>query len=286
MIIVRLMGGLGNQLFQYACGRALALRTGHELVLDPSLLDTRSPTAPRCFNLGAFNIAARLSTPEDTLEKPSWLDRVRRRLGLRVTAALNTLHEQGLRFNPGIFPAQFDRLCLVGYWQTEKYFHDCTDTIRRDLTPRAAPDPALCAQIDAVNSVSLHIRRGDYVADAKINSVHGTCALDYYRRAATHIASQTCAPEYFVFTDDPGWARENLKLALPLHFVSDGKRANVEELVLMSRCRHHITANSSFSWWGAWLNPRHDKLVCAPRVWFHDPALDASDLVPDTWTRL
>ena len=194
MIIVRLLGGLGNQMFQYACGRALALRTGHELVLETDLLDTRSPTAPRCFNLDAFHIAGRLATPADMDERLSFLDRVRRRLGLRVTPALQTIREQGMRYAPEIFPARFTRLCLVGYWQSEKYFHDCADAIRRDFAPRAALDATLLAQMEATDSVSLHIRRGDYVADSMSNSVHAYCSLDYYRRAPTHIAGQLHAP--------------------------------------------------------------------------------------------
>jgi hypothetical protein len=289
MIIMRLMGGLGNQMFQYACGRALALRTGHKLVLETGLLDTRSLTAPRVFALDAFTIAARLATTADMAEHIPLLDRVKRRLGLRVPSAMQTIREPHLHFAPGLFPAQFDRLCLVGYWQSERYFADHATVIRRDLALRADRearlDAAWLARMAAVNSVSLHIRRGDYAADAKINSVHGVCPLDYYRRAAAHIAGQTRTPEFFVFSDDPVWVREHLKLDFPLHLVSDGRLRDFEELTLMSRCRHHIIANSSFSWWGAWLNPRPDKIVCAPRIWFLDPALDARDLVPGAWFR-
>lgn len=289
MIIVRLLGGLGNQLFQYACGRALALRTGHELVIETGLLDTRSLTAPRFYALDAFNISGRLATPADMAEDFSLLDRIQRRLGLRVASALTTIQEPHTHFAPDLFPTQFDRICLVGYWQTEKYFQDYKEIIRSDLALRAEHaarlEAGLLARLAAANSVSLHIRRGDYVADAKINSVHGTCPLDYYRCAAAHIAGQVRSPEFFVFSDDPAWVRENLKLDYPLHLVSDGRLQNFEELTLMSRCHHHITANSSFSWWGAWLNPRPDKLICAPRTWFLDPALNARDLVPDSWLR-
>lgn len=289
MIIVRLLGGLGNQMFQYACGRALALRTGHALVLESSLLDTQHPTAARFYALDAFAIDARLATPADMAAPLSLLDRVRRRLGRPVAAALPTLQEPHTHFAPDLFPAHFDRLCLVGYWQSEKYFADHADAIRRDFALRAAPaarlDAALLARLAAVESVSLHIRRGDYVDNPKTNAFHGVCPPDYYRRAAAHIAGQVHAPEFFVFSDDPDWVRENLKLDFPLHLVSDGRLQNYEELTLMSRCHHHIIANSSFSWWGAWLNARPGKIVCAPRTWFRDPALDTRDLVPPAWFR-
>ncbi len=286
MILVRLMGGLGNQMFQYACGRALAWRTGHALVLDPSHLATRHPTAPRRFSLDAFPIAARLATPADTAEAQSLPALLWRRFGRPLASDLTMACEHGLRFQPDLFPARFQRLCLVGYWQTEKYFSDCADLIRRDFAPRTAPDPALAARLAAAPSVALHIRRGDYAADATINSVHGLCPLDYYHRAAAHLAERVGRPQFFLFSDDPDWARAHLQLEHPLHVISDGRRAPAEELALMTCCRHHITANSSFSWWGAWLNPRPDKLICAPRAWFRDPALDATDLVPATWLRL
>jgi hypothetical protein len=289
MIIMRLMGGLGNQMFQYACGRSLALRTGHELVLETGLLKRRHLTTPREFGLDAFNIAARLATRADMADGISLLGRVKRRLGVHVSATLPTIEEPSLPSAPSLFPAQFDCLCLVGYWQSEAYFAAHADVIRRDLALRAGPaarlDAALLARLAAPEAVSLHVRRGDYVADAKTNQFHGVCPLDYYRRAADHIAKQVRAPEFFVFSDDPGWVREHLQLGFPLQVVSDGRLRDFEELTLMSRCHHHIIANSSFSWWGAWLNPRPDKIVCAPRTWYADPTRDARDLVPAAWFR-
>ena len=135
--------------------------------------------------------------------------------------------------------------------------------------------------------MSLHIRRGDYVSNAKIAGVHGTIALDYYARAAALIAERAGGdPVFFVFSDDPAWAAANLTLGWPTRIVDhNGARAS-EDLRLMAACRHHIIANSSFSWWGAWLSPAADKTVVAPQPWFRDPALDDSTIVPQGWIRL
>ncbi|MCX7010449.1 MAG: alpha-1,2-fucosyltransferase, partial [Kiritimatiellaeota bacterium] len=287
MIIVRLMGGLGNQMFQYACGRALALRTGHKLVLDPSdIVGLSSPGAPRRYSLQDFQLSVRVSA---TAALPGLLDQVRRRLGLRMRAVPQLVQEPHIPHAPALFPAHFAKVMLRGYWQSEKYFLDHAAVIRRDFTLPPARlaqlDPPLRRQVEATASVSLHIRRGDYAQDPGVSRVLGVCPLDYYQRAVACLASRVPAPEFFVFSDDPAWVRANLRLDYPLHLVSDGQRRPSEELTLMAHCRHHITANSSFSWWGAWLNPRPDKLVCAPRIWFRDPTLDARDLVPDTWLR-
>ena len=289
MISVRLEGGLGNQMFQYACGRALALRTGHELVLDTRAFEQQGQNTPRHFSLSVFTLAARVATTADLAENISWLDRARAKLGLRAPSALHTIREPHFHFAPDLFPAQFQRLALAGYWQSEKYFSDHAAAIRQDFTLRpervARLDAALLERMQSTHSVSLHIRRGDYVANAATHQYHGVCSLDYYRHAAAQLAEQLRTPEFFVFTDDPAWARENLQLDFPQHLVSDGRWQDFEELTLMSRCRHHIIANSSFSWWGAWLNPRPDKIVCAPKVWFKNSPNDTRDLVPAAWRR-
>ena len=286
MIVVRLMGGLGNQLFQYACGRALALRTGHQLVLDPSGIFSLHPDAPRSYALQAFRLPVRVSA---TAALPSLLNRVRRRLGLRMTATPQLVQEAQTPYTPAAFPAHFTHLVLSGYWQTEKYFQVYAGQLRQELTLPAARlarlEPTLQRQMETTTSVSLHIRRGDYVRDPGASRVLGVCPPDYYQRAVACLAERVQAPEFFVFSDDPGWVRANLKLDFPMHLVSDGRRPPVEELMLMAHCRHHIIANSSFSWWGAWLNPRTDKLVCAPRTWFRDPTFDARDIVPEAWLR-
>ena len=179
---------------------------------------------------------------------------------------------------------------MEGYWQSYRYFADAADKIRQELTPRDPMEPgnaAVAAEIDAVEAVSLHVRRGDYVTNAGAAPFHGLCSLDYYRAAVNHVRARVGAPHLFIFSDDHDWARDNLRFDLPTTYVvANPPDRGFRDMQLMARCRHHITANSSFSWWGAWLNPRHDKIVVAPQAWFADPKIDTRDLIPQGWTRL
>jgi hypothetical protein len=125
------------------------------------------------------------------------------------------------------------------------------------------------------------------VADPKTRAVLGPCSLDYYRSAARHVAERVATPEFFVFSDDIAWARDNLDIAFPCHFIDDNRgMESYNDMRLMSLCRHHILANSSFSWWGAWLNPRADKIVVAPGRWFVGGERRVDDLVPQGWVTL
>ena len=135
--------------------------------------------------------------------------------------------------------------------------------------------------------MSLHVRRGDYASDPNASAVHGLCSLDYYAAAVAHIGRFVPRPRYFVFSDDPTWASEHLKLPGDTVIVEHNDGAtSYEDLRLMSRCRHHVIANSSFSWWGAWLNPRADKIVVAPSRWLAETTRACPDICPTSWVRL
>ncbi|TRZ97100.1 MAG: alpha-1,2-fucosyltransferase [Rhodocyclaceae bacterium] len=189
---------------------------------------------------------------------------------------------------PGISETT-DNCFLVGNWQSEKYFSDIENTIRTDFTFRKPPnsrDQEWISLIGNCQSVSLHVRRGDYAIHAKTRAVLGLLPLDYYRSAADLVASRSGFPEFFIFSDDIPWAREHLDIPFPCHYVDHNKGAESHnDMRLMSSCRHHIIANSSFSWWGAWLNPASDKIVIAPRRWFAN-GWDAKDLIPEGWVSL
>jgi hypothetical protein len=294
IVVVRLIGGLGNQMFQYAAGRALALRHGAELKLDLSGFDAYRR---RRYELDALSIRATVATDEDLAQfgvaaKPRWwfADRVRRRLRIpRKIRALPVYRERHFQFDPAM-PALRPPVYLDGYWQSEKYFSDCAATLRREFTANAPLDPtnaAIAACIDAVTAVSLHVRRGDYVDDPRTSRYHGTCSLNYYRRAIEQVAARAASPHTFVFSDDAEWTRANLHLDVPTTFV-DANPADrgFRDMQLMSRCRHHVVANSSFSWWGAWLDPSPDKIVVAPERWFNADGIDTRDLIPTTWVTL
>lgn len=178
---------------------------------------------------------------------------------------------------------------LAGYWQSEKYLSDVSETIRADFTfrhPLSEQNAELAGRIGQTMAVSLHVRRGDYVSDTKTNAAHGLCSLEYYRAAVLHIAKHVERPKFFVFSDDIAWVKTNLKIDYPCRYVDHNLGAeSYNDMRLMSLCRHHIIANSSFSWWGAWLNPRADKLVIAPRKWFANES-DTKDLLPIGWKTL
>ncbi len=296
MVIVRLIGGLGNQMFQYAAGRSLALRHGVALKLDISGF---ADYPLRRYSLGCFNIVEEFASPEEIARVKSpprrRLVRLIRRAWRKVAGPppyyrQPVFQESMLRpFDPNIWRTPRD-VYLDGYWQSEKYFKDIEHIIRSEFTFRPEQDLQsrdIAAMIAETNSVSIHVRRGDYVSNPLTNRVHGVCGLDYYAACVRFMADRVGKPHFFVFSDEPEWAAENLRFAYPMTFVThnrDGRE--YEDLRLMSLCRHHIIANSSFSWWGAWLNARAGKIVLAPQRWFNEPDRDTSDLVPDGWIRV
>jgi hypothetical protein len=196
--------------------------------------------------------------------------------------------EESLAFNPSIFATAITY--ATGYWQSEKYFSDISDIIRREFTVKKEPaglNRQILAKIDSVNAVSLHIRRCDYVTNAVALKTLGALSLDYYFNALNIIIKQIKNPHVFVFSDNMQWAKENLKKSFPIYFLDyNDKDADFEDMRLMSRCKHNIIANSSFSWWGAWLNKNPDKIVIAPEKWFSEYDGNTLDLIPNKWLRI
>lgn len=291
MIIVRIMGGLGNQMFQYAAGRQLAAT--HNTVLKLDISDFKDYNL-HDYGLSVFNIRELFATPEEiTLFKEPESSALKKKLKklLRCPGKLGITHirENQYHFDPKILTMP-DSVYLDGYWQSERYFSNIADIIRAEFTvklPQTGKNMELARRITSCESVSLHVRRGDYVTDEKTKTIHGTCDLDYYARCIERLAEKVHRPCFFIFSDDPGWTEENLRITHPAIFVShNGPKKNYEDLRLMSQCRHHILANSSFSWWGAWLNQYPDKLVLSPDRWFKEKKFNTKDLIPSTWQRL
>lgn len=201
---------------------------------------------------------------------------------------MEIVREQGIDYSP-ISVAKPDRpVLIVGYWQSNKYFHDAEEIIRRDFefkTPHETTNPELSRALQHPNSVAVHVRRGDYVSNPQAAVVHGTCGIDYYIEAA-HLLRQRCPNAvFFVFSDDLPWARANLRFLEPCHFVMGDTREPARDLHLMTMAQNFIIANSSFSWWGAWLGRAPNKVVIAPRRWFAN-GRDTPDLIPNDWIRL
>ncbi len=292
MIIVRLDGGLGNQLFQYATGRALAMRHGTELVLDTTALGShgRGRTA-RQLELQRFRCLARAATTAE-LRGLSLLRRLPRLA--RLLTGRHVHVERGLGHDPGVASLP-DGSYLSGYWQSFKYFEDIAPTLLADLRPAQPLSPASQALADGMAgtaTVAVHVRRGDYVSLAAAAQLHGSLPITYYEAAIDRVRHAVAAPRFYLFSDDPAWCRANLPLdAAETVAVTHNQGENAwQDLVLMSRCQHHIIANSSFSWWSAWLadqrGPVAQRQVMAPARWFAGQAHDTRDRFPAHWQAL
>lgn len=293
MVIVRLLGGLGNQLFQYAAARRLSILHQTSLKLDISFFASQSL---RRYGLGPFCIQEQLAEPEEIALvrglSGNWSNRICSRLNRRFTPFYRPHVYAEWRLGP--FSSDILRtskdVYLDGYWQSEKYFADVGDVVKREFVIKYEQDHRsreVGEEIRNAQSVCIHVRRGDYLSESTTNQVHGVCGLDYYDRCVRFLAERIPNPQFFVFSDDIGWTRQNLHLEYSTTFVDhNGATREYEDLRLMSMCKHNIIANSSFSWWGAWLNTNPGKMVLAPRRWFNDPSLDTRDLLPDSWMKL
>ncbi len=279
MIIVQINAGLGNQMTKYALGRHLAILNKTNLKLDISTFRTYKL---HNYGLDRFNIQASLATPQEIRRLKTC--NIRRRLGLIKTS--HVIEKESSIFDESILSLRGD-FYLEGYWQVEKYFKDIEDIIRNDFQVKEAltgKNKEVADMIADSNSVSLHIRRGDYLDHPEI---YATFGLDYYLRAVEFIARQFINPTCFIFSDDMPWVKKNLKLDFPATYVDHNlANKNYEDLRLMSLCQHNIIANSSFSWWGAWLNNNKNKLVIAPKKLFNNPAQSEKDCIPESWVRI
>lgn len=290
-IIARIEGGLGNQLFQYAAARSLADRLGCDLALDLRGLDENGD---RPFQLDLYRIRASVASRQQLQELP---DRRASRWG-RIRANLSQFAPALFSFpvfwpRSFAFDARFEQIgrpvYLVGYWQSEKYFAWNRPRLLQDiqlLVPLPVTTPLL-DEIRSTRSVALRIRRGDYVSSTATAQFHGLCDIGYYHAAIN--ALKACFPDIhvFVFSDEPAWAQINLLLDVPTRYVdaNPADRGYID-LELMHHCRHHVIANSSFSWWGSWLCESGEQVVYAPDRWFAETTTDTSDLVPARWTRI
>lgn len=295
MIIVRLSGGMGNQMFQYALGRTLSLANGVPLGLDLSFLLDRTPHPSwqhftfREYDLSIFNIEAEVIPRKRIPFLYRW--HFSGRIMLYVDALRRRFfktpgNEKSFRFDPCVLSLG-PNAYLEGSWQSPKYFADIDDVLRRDFTMKdALPESteALLSQIKNSNSVCIHVRRGDFVG----NSFHGVASLAYYRESLARLRELVQIDTLYVFSDDIAWCEKNLSLPLPTVFVSDEYRGEKARghFALMVGCRHFIIANSSFSWWAAWLGSAQDKVVIAPKQWFGDPSIHTEDLIPEQWIRI
>jgi hypothetical protein len=300
-ILIRFMGGLGNQLFQYALGRHLSLIHDRPLKFDISGYTATKPdwkAGTRLFGLAAFNVTGQIATAAELSEFETY-----RRAGTigRIARLANSLtpfrHRRYIqeppseywRFSDRILTSPLaDHILLDGFWQSEKYFESIAATIRKDFNPTlpaTGENAAMLSCISGTNSIAIHVRHGDNATGAA-NEL-GVLPLEYYNEAAGLIAGKVDKPHFFVFSDDPGWARDHLTFPGPTTFVvHNGDQRNYEDLRLMAACKHHVTANSTFSWWGAWLGKKDRQLVYAPAKYFISTERELKDFFPSGWNLL
>lgn len=300
MILVRLMGGLGNQMFQYAFGYYLAKKNNTVLKIDETLLQDksqpheivthRSLELMDVFDLNInkaskseieyFNGKANTS---DTFERliNSFLWRLRKH---------NLIIEKSRSFNPEMLYLK-DNKCIVGAWQCENYFSSISSDIKALYKFKYALLPQsikLAQDIVAGNSICVHIRRGDYVTSKLYSSTIGAMDLTYYRSAIELMVQKVDTPRFYIFSDDLTWCKENVIIPFDHTFVEDehvGIKAG-NYLQLMSLCKNYIISNSTFSWWAAWLGEKENSLIIGPANWFRDKSLNGSDILPKRWVKL
>lgn len=265
--IIPITGGLGNQMFQYAYGRKLEIVDKKIVTFDTSFFTNphanqlSTKNTPRPFLLDRFNInpQAKFSpNPENGIIK------IFKKILYKIT---------------GNYPL----------YQSEKYFAPIKNTILKEFTLKNPLSEQAQNAYNSIrlqtNSVSIHIRRGDYAKNPHTNKHHGLIGLDYYKKAAEYIKTKINNPLFFIFSDDVDWVRINLKIENCV-FISNPKIAETEEMYLMSQCTHNIIANSTFSWWGAYLNQNLDKMVIAPKQWTNKKSAAELDILPKTWIQI
>ncbi len=295
MIIVKLQGGFGNQLFQFAAGVAMAKRLNAEMKVDTCSLLDRTPKKNftyRDFELNAFKIAIEEASSTDK-EKyfPNFTGKKSILSGFLIRKVFGTHYicEKTYKFDKRFFTTK-GNVYLDGYWQSEKYFDGVAPLIREKYLIDNLPKVDYEKIIINTDAICVHIRRGDYVSNPKAASIHGICGIDYYRNAADYISKKLSNPTYCVFSDDIPWCKENLKFTSTAHFItSEISNGNPHiDFRLMARCKHFIISNSSFAWWAAWLGGKGDnyneKIVLAPKKWFAKSGVDPSYMIPKQWT--
>ncbi len=272
MIITQLEGGMGNQMFQYAFGKALARRFRTRLVIDTRFIAKDHPMrTSREYSLDKFHVKEMLfeDVPDDIVpEEVSLVE-----------------EEKWFKYNPDLVEAVGKNSYLVGYWQSWRYFEDVESLIRKKFrirTENLSPDNiSRGEEMSQTCSVSIHVRRTDYLKPQ--HSLIGALPVDYYNKAISYMAERLFRPRFYIFSDDPDWAEENIITPNTVRVVRGN--SGIEDLHLMSQCRHNIIANSSFSWWAAWLNTYPEKMVTVPRIWFPGSNISITDidLIPPGW---
>lgn len=287
MILIEMSGGLGNQMFQYALYRRM-LSLGKEVYLDTSYY--RSGERLREFELAQLSLPMQIMSDAEVNRcrgygyQTSFAEKVALRLrGTRLTAYQDQLEY----YQPQIF--EMEDVYLQGYWQSEQYFREIADEIRLAYDIHPTPGPVKQECLDYIQNadrvtVSLHVRLGDYVEPQNARVYGGICTEAYYRNAVAHIREHVENPLFVVFSDNMEQAMQMIRGEDVYYVRSEENGSSLTDMYLMSQCRHHIIANSTYSWWGAWLTETVDTIVVAPERWFANH--EHSDVICDRWVHM
>jgi hypothetical protein len=290
MLICNIKGGVGNQLFQYACAKAIAHKHDLRLKIDiqDAIRHNKKSDIPRPVSILKLNISADIATNQEVANlryRYGICSKVTRRILIKAG-----LHKEELNFNQEILNDSSSRY-LDGYFQSYKYFDNIRNILLQEYSLVEFSNN-FNFWLDTINNientVSIHIRRGDYIKNINVTKQFGPCPTDYFERAVSMLEQKVTKPTYIVFSDDIGWVKENLKLPTyqKVVYVTDKSLLDVEELLLMSKCSHNIISNSSFSWWGAWLNTNNFKQVITPYPWFDNGSIKETDMIPLEWVMI
>ena len=280
-----MVGGVGNQLFCYAYAKSLQQK-GYDVKIDISTFKFNKIDS---YEFDKYNIDIPISTQEENerLFNNSLLSKILKRFGIDIS---NKVREKSLLFDESLLRIN-DNSYVDGYFQNEKYFYDIRDIILEQISinrPLSNFTKIIQKKINSLNNTcSIHVRRGDMANDINVK-IHGVCSVEYYNNAIEYLKNKLGEVNYFIFSDDFEWCRSNLKIDNAIFVESDEHRIAHEDIYLMSLCDHNIIANSTFSWWGAWLNDNVSQISIAPMEWFKDKKYQkqSQDIVPNGWIKI
>lgn len=293
------MGGLGNQMFQYAAANAVAKRNNTALKIDTTILEENKKNphyivTHRDLDLDIFSLNLELANENEIIyfngkKYNNLAGKIYNRVIFRFRKK-NLIIEKGRSFNESVLKLG-DNKCLVGAWQSEKYFSDTKEETRKMFAfrePVMDVSASLIREIHNCDSICLNVRRGDYVTSPIYSKTLGALGVEYYCRGIRYFLNKISNPKVFVFSDDLEWCKNQLHLDVPMEIVGHqhaGKKFG-NYLQLMKSCKYFVIPNSSFGWWGAWLSDNPGKEVVAPEKWYKDVSYQNKDLIPESWIKL
>jgi hypothetical protein len=288
-----LQGGLGNQMFQYAIARALSEHYQTPFALNRGWYDKpQGEATPRELDLTLLNIREIVISSDPFPNRPRKISRLLQKF--LPTKNLVIYQRNAFDFDPSLFNLQkisSKNVYLSGYWQAFPYIDAIKEQLKEEFRTKSEISDNYRAYLEKIQlseSVMVHIRRGDYVYSPSAAQYHGVLPIGYYQKAIVEMIAKRPKAHFFIFSDDLAWAKEALNANIEKTFIEHSSTydAVAQELQLMYACRHHIIANSTLSWWGAWLKQNDSGLVYAPRHWVNDANLDISALMPPEWQKI